>query len=137
MVTPGFFQNDLSSPVANVQRLGKHTGSRPFNLRLSLAGATVLLQTQRGRTACRPSKFPVASVAGDAPVDFSGTVKRCDRGNYGQVVNGVLHSRQESMKRLLLQLLQSVALCCWAASAYCGLASAIKRRQLGCSIVFP
>ena len=89
------FQNDLGTPAATFNGWGSTLA--PVH---SICGAGWQLLTSSPADTTRPDSVQAVEISGrealpvSAPVDLAGTVEALwTAGNYGQVVNGVLHSQ--------------------------------------------
>ncbi|MGZ7077158.1 MAG: hypothetical protein ACXVJL_14255 [Candidatus Angelobacter sp.] len=101
------FQNDLTSPVATFNGWGSTLA--PVH---SICGSGWQVLTSSPADSTRPDSVQAVEISGrealpvSAPVDLSGTVEALwTAGNYGQVVNGVLHSQSGKYEAFTLTVI--------------------------------
>ncbi|MGZ4844996.1 MAG: hypothetical protein ACXV75_09865 [Candidatus Angelobacter sp.] len=101
------FQNDLTSPVATFNGWGSILA--PVH---SICGSGWQVLTSSPADSTRPDSVQAMEISGrealpvSAPVDLSGTVEALwTAGNYGQVVNGVLHSQSGKYEAFTLTVI--------------------------------
>ncbi|HEX4602509.1 MAG TPA: hypothetical protein VH724_00815 [Candidatus Angelobacter sp.] len=100
------FQNDLAAPVATFNGWGSTLAAVH-----STCGSGWQLLTSAPADSIRPDSIQAVEVTGheatpvSAPVDLAGAVETLwTAGNYGQVVNGVLHSQQGKYEAFTLSV---------------------------------
>lgn len=101
------FQNDLASPVATFNGWGSTLA--PVH---SICGSGWQVLTSSPADTTRPDSVQAVEISGrealpvSAPVDLAGTVEALwTAGNYGQVINGVLHSQQGKYEAFTLTVI--------------------------------
>jgi hypothetical protein len=101
------FQNDLASPAATFNGWGSTLA--PVH---SICGSGWQVLTSSPADSTRPDSVQAVEVSGrealpvSAPVDLSGAVEALwTAGNYGQVVNGVLHSQSGKYEAFTLTVI--------------------------------
>jgi hypothetical protein len=101
------FQNDLGAPVATFNGWGSTMA--PVH---SICGAGWQVLTSSPADTTRPDSVQAVEISGrealpvSAPEDLSGTVEALwTAGNYGQVVNGVLHSQSGKYEAFTLTVI--------------------------------
>jgi hypothetical protein len=101
------FQHDLTSPVATFNGWGSTLA--PVH---SICGSGWQVLTSSPADTTRPDSVQAVEISGrealpvSAPVDLSGTVEALwTAGNYGQVVNGVLHSQSGKYEAFTLTVI--------------------------------
>jgi hypothetical protein len=101
------FQNDLASPMATFNGWGSTLA--PVH---SICGSGWQVLTSSPADSTRPDSVQAVEISGrealpvSAPVDLAGTVEALwTAGNYGQVVNGVLHSQSGKYEAFTLTII--------------------------------
>src|SRR5260221_2352715 len=101
------FQNDLAAPAATFSGWGSTLA--PVH---SVCGSGWQVLTSSPADTTRLDSVQAVEISGrealpvSAPVDFSGTVEALwTAGNYGQVVNGVLHSQSGKYEAFTLTVI--------------------------------